>query len=103
MKNTIALAAVILGGALLYSGLTGTALSNVLLMALGQEQNAALNLPLDGNGVQGAPHADPKAIPPAGYKWDFNSDPTRLVPIDPANPDTPPIPLDDPRNDAGKK
>lgn len=103
MKNTIALAAVILGGALLYSGLTGKAPSNVLRMALGQEELPGINLPLDGNGVTGVAHADPSAIPPSGYKWDFSSDPVHLVPIDPANPDTPPIPLDDPRNDAGKK
>lgn len=103
MKNTIALAAVIMGGGLLYAGITGKALSNVLRIALGQEEKPGLNLPLDGNGVTGVAHADPDAIPPAGYKWDFNSDPTRLVPIDPANPDTPPIPLEDPRNEPGRK
>lgn len=68
MKNTIALAAVILGSGLLYAGITGKALSNVLRMALGQEEIPGLNLPLDGSGIQGTAVANGKDRP--GYKED---------------------------------
>lgn len=104
MKNTIALAAVILGSGLLYAGITGKALSNVLRMALGQEEIPGLNLPLDGSGIQGTATKGSQMPGPApeGYEWKLGSggpETDYLIPWDKATQqpsNKPEIPHDDP-------
>lgn len=97
MKNTTALAAIIIGGMLIYGGYKNWSFADTVRFFTGQPLSGLKPGVVKGHPVPGDPTVGPI---PKGYtnhpEGEGGLD-DKVVPLNPSDPATPSIPLNDPR------
>lgn len=107
MKNTLALGAILFGAIVVYGGYKNWTIADTIRFFTGQEMHGDVPGVVKGNAVtDGGKTIQEMPTAPEGYEWtgDFDANHKwyfHLVPSDPNNAQTPPIPDSDPRNAPG--
>lgn len=110
MKNTLAIGVILLGGLMVYAGYQNWTLADTIRFFAGQKQThirpgVVGGTATDGTGLDHSTKGYHWVLPGGTDSHGFhNTSPDDvLAPDNPDDPNTPPIPADDPRNATGKR